>query len=141
MNLVEVTALLTKMAVFDRRTIGESDVRAWHEVLDPDMPLSDALDAVTEHRGQSADWIMPNHINDRVRRIRRDRLRSAGVPDIPSGLTHSQERAWRQLWCQHVKDGHTPDDAVARSNDAMGIVPEELVARPVHQLVASLSKP
>jgi formate dehydrogenase maturation protein FdhE len=118
-RIPEVAVLLTKIAVFDRRTVGESDVAAWGETLDADMQLQDALDAVAAIRSESADWIMPNHINTRVRAARKARLRDAGIPPIPGGLTYEQEQAWRQLWCTAVKAGRP--NPTQEANAAMKI--------------------
>jgi hypothetical protein len=122
MNAVEVADLLAWVTANDQRTIGKADILAWAAALDDDLSLADAQRAVTEHHGETAERIGPSHVNARCRQIRRDRLRNAGTPPIPGGLTHGQERTWRQLWCSAVKDGSpTPiDDA----NEGLGIPPE-----------------
>jgi len=54
----EVAIVLTKASAFDQRTIGEADVMAWHEVL-ADIPVDDALAAVTEHYRESSTRLWP----------------------------------------------------------------------------------
>lgn len=83
MNLAEAAAVLAKAAAFDRRTIGEADILAWHDAL-ADLPLGDCLAAVTEHYRDSTDWLMPAHIRrtandlDRARRRKvREQLEAA----------------------------------------------------------------
>ena len=76
MNRSEVAQLLTKIAAFDRRTIGEADVLAWHEVVG-DLPLKAALEAVTDYFRDTREWCMPSDIVSRVKAIRKKRLELA----------------------------------------------------------------
>jgi hypothetical protein len=69
----DVIDLLTAVAVVDRRTVGESDIHLWHEILG-DIPKDLALQAVIDHRReQPGVWLEPGHIVAGVRAIRRDR--------------------------------------------------------------------
>lgn len=72
MNLPETARLLTMIASFNNRTIGESDVIAWQSVL-PDVPLADAEEAVRRHYAESTDWLMPAHVRHIVRDIHTER--------------------------------------------------------------------
>jgi hypothetical protein len=131
MKRSETSILLTKVAAFDQRTIGEADVEAWTEALGPSIPLADALVVVTEHFRTSHERLMPIHIITAVGGVRRERLQRAGDPPMPGGLTWQQEKAWRQLWCAAVKDGETRDDAARTASDAMQLGPaNELVGMP-----------
>lgn len=58
MTKAEVARLLTMIAAFDRRTIGETDVEAWHLVL-ADLEPTDCADAVREHFASKREWLMP----------------------------------------------------------------------------------
>ena len=58
MNLTDTAKLLTMVAAFDRRTIGEADVTAWQAALD-DLRFEDCREAVVAHFRISADWLMP----------------------------------------------------------------------------------
>lgn len=77
MNRSQTAQVLTKIAAFDRRTIGEADVLAWHDVLEP-MPFEDCMLAVTAHFTESRDWCMPSDIVGRVKKIHSERLKAAG---------------------------------------------------------------
>lgn len=66
MNLPETANLLTAMAAFDRRTIGEADVIAWQAVL-PDAAFEDCLEAVKQHYAEETEWMMPAHVRRAVR--------------------------------------------------------------------------
>jgi hypothetical protein len=57
----DTAKVLAKLAAFDQRTIGETDVRAWHEVIGH-MDVQDCLAAVTEHYRESANRAMPADI-------------------------------------------------------------------------------
>lgn len=70
MNKAETARVLGKAAAFDRRTVGEVEVRAWHEALS-DVDYPDALEAVTMHYTTSTDFLMPMHIRRNVDEIYR----------------------------------------------------------------------
>lgn len=72
MNKAETARVLGKAAAFDRRTVGEAEVRAWHEALS-DVDYTDALDAVTLHYTNSTDFVMPMHIRQNVDELYRRR--------------------------------------------------------------------
>ena len=72
MNLPETARLLTMIASFNNRTIGEADVIAWQSVL-PDVPLADAEQAVRRHYAESVEWLMPAHVRRIVRDIHTER--------------------------------------------------------------------
>ena len=122
MKSSEAMVLLTKIATTDKRNAGETEAKSWAEIMtDNDVPLPDALVAVREHFGSSHDYLMPIHIIERVKAIRRERLTRAGTPPIPGGLEYADENAWRQLWCAAVKDGDVDPEGTA--NHAMKITP------------------
>ena len=78
MNRSETATLLAKIAAFDRRTIGEADVLAWHEILEP-YPLAQCMEAVRRYFTETSDWCMPAEIVRRVKEERSERLRWAGT--------------------------------------------------------------
>lgn len=78
MNRSETAQLLTKIAAFDRRTIGEADVLAWHEILEP-YPLAQCLNAVRAYFAETREWCMPSDVVQRVKAERSERLRWAGT--------------------------------------------------------------
>jgi hypothetical protein len=61
MTKAETAALLTLIAAFDRRTIGETDVEAWHLVL-ADLNAEDCGEAVRQHFTSSTAWLMPAEV-------------------------------------------------------------------------------
>jgi hypothetical protein len=82
MTPAETAEVLAMAAAFDRRTVGRSDVAAWHAVLG-DLDAADVRAAVTEHYRDSRDWLMPADVRTRVKAIRKARLSAVpeGVPD------------------------------------------------------------
>jgi uncharacterized protein (DUF58 family) len=80
----EVALLLGAATARDRRTVGETDVLAWHEDLG-DLDFADAREAVSRHYRQSTDWIMPGHIRQLVRVIRDERRAASAVKALPPG--------------------------------------------------------
>jgi hypothetical protein len=75
MNLQEAGQILAKAAAYDRRTIGQADVLAWHEALS-DMDATDALAAVAAHYRDSTEWLMPAHVRRQVAELARQRRRA-----------------------------------------------------------------
>lgn len=98
MELAEVALVLTKAAAYDRRTVGEADARAWHEVLG-DVELVDALAAVARHYRDSTDWLMPAHLRRLAAQCRDQRQRIEGaraeVLALPSRYEDDDDRAVR----------------------------------------------
>lgn len=61
MTKAETAKLLTLIAAFDRRTLGEADVEAWHLILG-DLDPTDCADAVKAHFTTSREWLMPTDV-------------------------------------------------------------------------------
>lgn len=76
MTSEEIIDLLTAAAAYDRRTVGEGDVHAWHEVAGrAGWTFHAALVALHQHFATSTDWLMPGHITTLVRAERRQPAR------------------------------------------------------------------
>jgi hypothetical protein len=90
--------ILTLCAVYDRRTIGEADARAWGDVLGP-VRFEDAAVAVRQHYAVSREWIMPSEVKEGVRHLRAERLARitdqvpAADPDDVAGYLHDLRQA------------------------------------------------
>jgi len=61
MNPSDTARLLAATAAYDRRTVGEMDVLAWHKAIG-DLDLDEAIEAVARHYGHSTDWCQPAHV-------------------------------------------------------------------------------
>lgn len=99
MNLQETTRVLAKAQAFDRRTIGEADIRAWHEALE-DVDAVDALNAVTAHYRATADWLMPAHIRTLAaqaarerHRLEREQLEATQTRTLAAEAQHTEDRS------------------------------------------------
>lgn len=68
----ETIDVLTAIASYDLRTVGQSDVTAWHAAIG-DLPKQLALEAVVIHHKTTTDRIKPAHVAQLSRSIRRDR--------------------------------------------------------------------
>ena len=66
MTLSETADLLSIAAAIDKRTLGESDVRAWQMVLD-DISFTDGTAALRDYYRQNTKPIMPSDIVRRVK--------------------------------------------------------------------------
>lgn len=58
MTKAEITRLLAIIVAFDRRTVGEADVEAWHLVIG-DLDIHDCAEAVRTYYSENREWLMP----------------------------------------------------------------------------------
>jgi hypothetical protein len=105
MTKSETALLLGLAAAYDRRTIGEADVEAWHDVLN-DISFIDAKAAVKDHYRMSNDWIMPATIRAAVRKIRAERIERE-LPQTPprNDMTTDEYISWLRTVRKHAADG------------------------------------
>lgn len=99
MTKTETAQLLTLVAAFDRRTLGETDVEAWYLIV-ADLEPNDCMEAVREHFLTERSWLMPADVRTRAiaasrRRAGKERLaeleRQREAENPPAELT-SRER-------------------------------------------------
>ena len=102
MERSEAAKVLTLCAVYDRRTIGETDVREWHNVLDS-VRFEDAVVSVRQHYAVTRTWIMPSEVKEGVRHLRAERLARetdqvpVGDPDDVAGYLRDLRQARRRV--------------------------------------------
>lgn len=78
MTKADVARLLTLITAFDRRTLGEADVEAWHLVL-AEYDVDDCAQAVKDHFTASRGWLMPVDVAERATVIVRARAGRAQI--------------------------------------------------------------
>lgn len=113
----EVGQVLAKVAAFDRRTVGETDILAWLEAIG-DLPLEDALAAVTRHYRESDQWLKPSHVRDQVTAIRNER----------ASQRHSEALALPSRFETDVTRDITVRQGVARCRDVLRPILDRLEA-------------
>lgn len=74
----ETATVLAKCAAFDQRTVGRADVAAWTEALD-DVPVADALAAVTRWYRTSRERVWPSDIRQLAAAVSRERRREQRI--------------------------------------------------------------
>lgn len=84
MNLSQTAELLTAIASYDRRKLGEADVIAWQKLL-TDVSLADGIEAVERYYAENTDWMMPAHLRRLVRDIVREREDAARATGWAAG--------------------------------------------------------
>lgn len=72
MSPAETARVLAAAAAFDQRTVGKSDVAAWHAALG-EIEYADARDAVVRHYRATAERVMPVHVIHHAAEIRAER--------------------------------------------------------------------
>lgn len=116
MNRAEVAALLTLAAAYDRRTIGEAEVLAWHAIVD-DLSFAEGERALRAHYAETERFAMPSDVRKRAIVERRRRHE----------LAHSERVA-----IETRRERQTPDEiaagiakVVAALDAAKGLTPEQ----------------
>jgi hypothetical protein len=72
MTKTETAQLLTLVAAFDRRTIGDADVEAWHLIV-ADLEPNDCMEAVRSHYMTETRWLMPADVRTFAKNAERRR--------------------------------------------------------------------
>lgn len=85
----DIGRLLAYMAAFDKRTIGDADVIAWHDAVG-DLDFRPALEAVRRWYGIEGNrWIMPGDVRGgcvkrpELKPVREAIREAGGDPDLP----------------------------------------------------------
>lgn len=71
MNRAECAQLLTVVASYDRRTLGEADVISWQGAIG-DLSFDECRNAVVKHYAEQTDWVMPAHVRRLALAARQD---------------------------------------------------------------------
>lgn len=108
MTLDQVGALLSMLAAYDGRNVGEADVVVWGRQM-ADLDFNDAAEAIHQHYAETDEWAKPSHVRARAEKIRNarnvrpeviapgcyepepsERRRLAGVQEGPQALAGVQ---------------------------------------------------
>jgi hypothetical protein len=140
----EVGILLTKISSVDNRRLSVATADAWTEILDPRITLADAWQAARDHFASKAgEYLMPGHINDRVKQMRKARLDAMRVPDPPEVLADDVRGAldWQRAYRSAIGDGHDEAlaDRIACTTVGVQRAQIEAATRPVLALVESVA--
>lgn len=100
----ELGGVLAVAAAFDNRTVGRTDIVAWHAVIGH-LNATEARDAVLAHYADTADRLMPAHVLGRVKKIRA--LRIAARPDALPDVDPDDVGAYLRA----LRDGRMPAHA------------------------------
>lgn len=133
----EVAKVLAKCAAYDRRTVGEMDVRAWHEILAA-VELPDALAAVTLHYRRSSDWAMPSDILEDSREAKRARLRQLGRQAEPLALPSRYEND-AERDARYRRGRAMCEDAVQAAKAKASMATPEEPTRPAIEVLRDLT--
>lgn len=101
MSPEEVVDLLSTAAAFDRRTVGDADVIAWHAAVG-DLDLTDAQAAVVQHYQATREWVMPSDVRKLVKQAREKRLAREVIP-APRPELADEPRAYQDQFKRQIK--------------------------------------
>jgi hypothetical protein len=113
MNAEQAGQVLAKCASYDRRKTGDADTIAWYQAIG-DLAYDDCIAAVIAHYGETTDWIMPAHVRERVREIRRNRFQDAEKPAPPPELLDDPDAYCAAVRAANaaIADGRDPEAAM-----------------------------
>jgi len=82
----QTAQLLTVIATYDRRQLGDADVLSWHEAVG-DLDYDACREAVARHYKSATDWLMPAHVRRLATAASNDRASRAviGAVCTPDG--------------------------------------------------------
>lgn len=103
MNKQEIGQLLTLAALVDNRTVTDEAVLMWHELL-RHLPYAPAVEAMNDHYRELTDWLMPAHIIDRVRSVRRAALPQTMSEAAPVSCPEGHHRRLEDGTCLFCTD-------------------------------------
>lgn len=87
MNPAEIAKLLSLAAAYDRRTIGKTDIAAWHRALER-FDYDDAAEAVVEHYEHHTEQVMPAHVSAYCRKRGNERADRHALPTAAGVSDH-----------------------------------------------------
>lgn len=85
MNSDQLKEVLTKIHIGDKRDVDLLVLRYWDELIG-DLDVRDALEGVSMHRRESADYLMPAHVRANARRAKLARERAERI-NKPRAIT------------------------------------------------------
>lgn len=115
MTPLETADILTAIASFDLRTVGEADIIAWHAVIG-ELDKALALEAVVLHHKTNTERIKPAHLIGIAKQIRRDRAERENADAEARG---------------QFEDGRDQRLGIGVGNKALGGLPIPTIGQPV----------
>lgn len=101
METREAFQLLTLASARDGRTVDVSVAAVWADDL-ADVTLADAVSAARDHYRESSTWLMPSHIIDRLKSMRRAALPLTMSEEAPENCgAHRRLPDGTCLYCTH----------------------------------------
>ena len=98
----DTAAVLATAAIFDFRTVGETDIMAWHKIVG-DLDAEEALAAVFRWYRDRSDRLMPAHLREAIRLVRDDRRKAARIAEAEAAAeqaTPPAQEPVRRRWSE-----------------------------------------
>ncbi len=116
----EVIDLLSIVTAYDKRTVGQGELHAWADAARRGRWTFElASEAVKNHYAESADWIMPAHVTQRIKALRSEPPRSGALPAATSGPASGEHRRQVLAWFDNRQAERGPSQAAVRNADAV----------------------
>lgn len=91
-NLEQTGKLLLRIQIGDNRIVNDAVVLDWFHILDGHVTFVDAMNAVSVHRRESTDYLVPAHIIQIAKRLREERAQGKALAAL-EGLGQSKYAA------------------------------------------------
>jgi len=133
MTPAETAKVLAKMAAYDQRTVGESDVLAWYDILGH-LDIDSCLAAVTIHYRENTSRPWPSEIRKlatdlRVRSRSSDERRQRVIEAGPGRPTRTGNDMVRYVLAALADAGQDPKNGKFLGKQRAGDIAEEAVRR------------
>lgn len=92
MTPADAARILGVAAVYDRRTVGELDAKAWADALN-DLDPRECAEAVRRHYRDSTAWLMPARVRELTTVLRRERAQAARSQQVLAELEAAKDAA------------------------------------------------
>lgn len=92
MTPADAARVLAVAVVYDRRTVGELDAKAWADALDGLDPR-ECAEAVRWHYRDSTDWLMPARVRQIVKSRRHAELEKRHTERVLTEIAAAKARA------------------------------------------------
>lgn len=107
----DIATILAKAAAYDHRKPSHTQILAWHEALNPNLTLQDALNLTALHYAHSTERLMPAHINTLYKQLIRQRLEAPGKqsqlppPEIAEEIVNDPQKwlTWKRQQTHQTK--------------------------------------
>lgn len=132
MTPAEAAAVIAHAAAFDNREPSKVAPAAWASALNPRISVKDACWIISDHYSRETWKVMPAHINERYKQVRRSRTQDMHSPEPPAELDGhpAREIEWQRAYRAAIGDGLDAAEADEQACRAVSVSRRQIEAAP-----------